>query len=98
MPKLTDAKIESRKKKLLEKLSPDFEIKSWTEKLTDYIPDFKKIWDEKTTIYQKSKFVKEAKLDHIVRINPTTQKFPEWSMLETNYQQVIRDAIRRIIE
>jgi len=98
MPKLTDGRLESRKKKLLEKFSPDFEIKSWREKLTDYIPDFKKIWDEKTTLYQKSKFVNEAKLDHIVRINPTTQNFPEWSELETNFQQLLREAIRKVIE
>ena len=95
---LSKARLESRRKKLKERLSPDFEIKDWREKLSDYIPDFKKIWDEKTTLSQKSKFVKEARLDHIIRINPDTRKFPEWTMLETNFQQVIRDAIRRIIE
>ena len=95
---LSKAKLESRRKKLKERLRPDFEIKDWREKLTDYIPDFKKIWDEKSTIQQKIKFVKEARVDHIIKINPDTQVFPAWSSLETNYQQAIRDAIRRIIE
>ena len=100
---LSKARLESRRKKLKEKFKPDFEIKdfeikNWRANLTDYIPDFKKIWDEKTTLSQKSKFVKEARLDHIIRINPNTHKFPEWNMLESNFQQVIRDAIRRIIE
>jgi len=98
MPKLTDAKLKTRKRKLLEKMKGDFEIKDWRIKLSDYIPDFKKIWDEKSTIHQKVKFVNEAKLDHIIKINPDTHVFPAWSSLETNYQQTIRDAIRRIIE
>lgn len=95
---LSKARLESRRKRLLKKFKPEFEIKDWREKLTDYIPDFKKIWDEKSTIEQKIKFVKEARLDHIIKINPDTQVFPAWSSFETNFQQVIRDAIRRIIE
>ena len=98
MPKLTNAKLEARKRKLLEKMKGDFEIKDWRIKLSDYIPDFKKIWDEKSTIHQKIKFVNEARVDHIIKINPDTHVFPAWSSLETNYQQSIRDAIRRVIQ
>lgn len=98
MPKLTNARLDVRKRKLLEKMKDNFEIKDWKIKLSDYIPDFKKIWDEKSTIQQKINFVKKAKLDHIIKINPDTQVFPAWSAFETNHQQLLRDAIRSIIE
>ena len=98
MPKLTDAKLDARRRKLLEKMKGDFEIKDWRIKLSDYIPDFKKIWDEKSTIQQKIKFVKEAKLDHIFKINSVTGNLPDWKDFETNHQQLLRDTIRRIIE
>ena len=65
--------------------------------LKTYLPDFKKIWNE-STIDQKVKFVKVAKLDHLFKINSVTGKLPEWSEFETNHQQLLRDAIRRIIE
>ena len=94
---LSKARLESRRKRLQKKFKPEFEIKNWREKLSDYIPDFKKIW-EKSTTQQKIKFVNEARVDHIIKINPETHVFPAWSLLETNYQQAIRDAIRRIIE
>ncbi len=61
------------------------------------IPNFKKIWDE-TTIDQKVKFLKQAKLDHLFKINSVTGDLPNWKDFETNYQQLLRDAIRRIIE
>ena len=61
------------------------------------MPDFKTIW-KKLTIDQQVKFVKEAKLDHIFKINSVTGKLPEWSEFETNHQQLLRDTIRRIIE
>ncbi len=97
MPKFTKARLEVRRRKLLEKFDPDFEIKDWREKLSSLIPDFITIW-KKSTIDQKVKFVKVARLDHIIRINPNTQNFPEWSELETNYQQLLRDGIRRVVE
>lgn len=61
------------------------------------MPHFKTIW-KKLTIDQQVKFVKEAKLDHIFKINSVTGKLPEWSEFETNHQQLLRDTIRRIIE
>jgi len=71
-------------------------VKKMSE-LKTYLPNFVKIWDE-TTIDQKVKFVKEAKLDHIFKINSVTGDLPDWKDFETNHQQLLRDAIRRIIE
>jgi len=97
MPKMTKAHLEVRKKKLLEKFDPDFEIKDWRNNLSSFLPNFTTIW-EKSTLDQKVKFVKKARLDHIIRINPTTRNFPKWKELETNYQQSLRDGIRKVIE
>ena len=71
-------------------------VKQMSE-LKTYLPNFVKIWNE-TTIDQKVKFVKEAKLDHIFKINSVTRDLPDWKDFETNHQQLLRDAIRRIIE
>jgi len=97
MPKMTKARLEVRKRKMQEKMQPEFEIKDWTLKLSAFLPDFTTIW-EKSTLDQKIKFVKESRLDHILKINPNTKNFPKWGEFETNYQQSLRDGIRRIIE
>lgn len=55
---------------------------------------FKKIWDNSTTI-EKAYYVKEAKVENFVTIF-TDHKYPKWNEIESNYQQKIRDAIRRI--
>ncbi len=65
--------------------------------LKTYLPHFGIIW-KKSTIDQQAKFVKEAKLDHIFKINSVTGDFPNWKDFETNHQQLLRDTIRRIIE
>jgi len=97
MTKLTKAGLEMRKRKLMQRLEPEFKIKDWSYELKTYLPHFGKIWD-KTTIDQKVKFVKGAKLDHIFKINSVTGDLPNWKDFETNHQQLLRDAIRRIIE
>jgi len=65
--------------------------------LTHLIPDFKKIWKQ-SNLKQKIKFVKEAKLNHILKINQDTQDYPKWTDFESHHQQSLREGIRRLIE